>query len=281
MLKSLIQMQRFLRLSLLLVLLLPAGAWAQSEITFRVTTAEVGYRGPVRHVQTQQTCDSTALRCFRVCEESFNAHGLRTAIVTIDSIGRFYTSCDFAPDGRLICAINGFPMGVDSLAFRYDKHGCPVAYQVTRFTSEGIDKEMSNLFRFECDDQCRPLLFITSWGDTSEYRYDSLGRLVYRALPGTEDTYTYDAHGRLVRVRTGHTRYIDQFFRYNERGDLIETWHTDWEQDAGGPKSPLPHIHYSYSQYDSHGNWTKAQMKVTESGRSYTCSVNRQISYYD
>ena len=84
-----------------------------------------------------------------------------------------------------------------------------------------------------------------------------------------------------MRVRTGHTRYIDQFFRYNERGDLIETWHTDWEQDAGGPKSPLPHIRYSYSQYDRHGNWTKAQMKVTESGRSYTCSVNRQISYYD
>lgn len=269
------------RLALLLALLLPAGAWAQSEITHRVTAAEAGYHGPVRHVQTQQTCDSTALRCFRVCEEAFNAQGLRTAIVTIDSMGRFYTSCDFAPDGRLTTAISGFPMGVDSIAFRFDQRGCPVAYHVTRFTSEGIDEEMSNLFRFECDDQCRPLLYISPWGDSSIYRYDTLGRLVYRALPGAEETYSYDAHGRLVQVRTGHLRYIDQFFRYDERGDLIETWHSDWEQDAGGPKSTLPHIRYSYSQYDRHGNWTKATMQVTENGRSYTCTVNRQISYYD
>ena len=75
-------------------LLLPIAALGQSEITYRVSVAEAGLRGPVKHVQTHQTCDATARRCFKVVEEEFNADGWRTAIVSIDSLGRFYTRYD-------------------------------------------------------------------------------------------------------------------------------------------------------------------------------------------
>lgn len=260
--------------------LLPLAAFGQSEITYRVSVAEAGLRGPVRHVQTHQTCDSTASRCFRVVEEEFNADGWRTAIVSIDSLGRFYTSYDYSPDGRLLSVIDGFPLAWDSIAFSYDSRGCLTGYDVFGTNVDTTGGNEFNRFTIECDNQCRPLFHIAPWGDSSEYRYDTLGRLVYKALPGALMRYYYDAQGRLERIRTGYERYIDQFFRYDKQGNLVETWHSDWEQDAGGEPNPSPRIRYTILATDSHGNWTKANVKVTEFGRTYTCTIVRVISYY-
>jgi len=264
----------------LCLVLLPTLVVAQSEVTQRVTAAEAGYRGSVRHVQCQQRSDTPAVRYFLVQEESFNAEGMRTGIVTIDTMGRFYTDCHYAPDGRLLYALCGFPMGYDSLAFRFGADGCPVAYRQVRFTTEGVDDNEGNIFSLECDSLCRLRLFVPPWGDSSVYRYDASGRLVYRALPGSVDTYQYDAQGRLVRQRTGTGYYVDQHFRYDERGDLVETWHTEWEPGSSELPSELPHRCYTYTQYDSHGNWTHASIDVMENGRHYTVSASRLISYY-
>lgn len=262
-------------------LLLPIAALGQSEITYRVSVAEAGLRGPVKHVQTHQTCDATARRCFKVVEEEFNADGWRTAIVSIDSLGRFYTRYDYTPDGRLHSVIEGFPLAWDSIAFSYDNHGCLTGYNVFGTNVDTTGGKKSTRFTIQCDKQCRPLFHIAEWGDSSEYRYDSKGRLVYKALPGAEMTYYYDAKGRLERIRTGAGRYVDQFFRYDKDDNLIESWHSDWEQDAGGEPNPSPHIRYTILKTDSHGNWTKAKTRVTESGKTYTCTIERVISYYE
>ena len=151
-------------------------AVAQSEITHRVTTGDAGYRGRVRSVQIMQSCNSQTERCSRVQEEMFNAEGLRTSIVTIDSLGRFYTKCHYDANGRMRYVIEGFPAGADSIVFHYDRKGCMMASSVTRFTHKGIDKDMSNVFRIECDDHCRrccifrlgetpPNTDTTRWGD--------------------------------------------------------------------------------------------------------------------
>ena len=95
---------------------------------------------------------------------------------------------------------------------------------------EGIDTtggNKSTRYTIICDKQCRPLLHIAPWGDSSDYRYDNKGRLVYKALPGAEMSYFYDAKGRLERIRTGAGRYVDQFFRYDKDDNLIESWHSD------------------------------------------------------
>ena len=49
----------------------------------------------------------------------------------------------------------------------------------------------------------------------------------------------------------------------------------------GGETNPSPHIRYTILKTDSHGNWTKAKTRVTESGKTYTCTIERVISYYE
>lgn len=285
MLKSRTQYQSVVHITQCLLLffaLMPTTeAVAQSEITHRVTTGDAGYRGQVRSVQIMQSCNTPTERCSRVQEEMFNAEGLRTSIVTIDSLGRFYTKCHYDANGRMRYVIEGFPAGADSIVFHYDRKGCMMASSVTRFTHKGIDKDMSNVFRIECDDHCRPLLYIPPWGDTSEYRYDTRGRLVYRALPGAEETYYYDAKGHLVRQRTGSSQYVDQHFRYDQRGDLLETWHTDWETGETVISTTFEHCHYKYKSYDKHGNWTKAEVTVKLNGKTTILNIIRTFSYYN
>lgn len=263
------------------LLLLPMIGWGQSEVTHRMTAAEAGYRGPVRQVLTRQTGSLSGPRRFLVQAETFNATGLRTGIVTVDSLGRFYTACRYTPDGRLTRAVCGFPLGREIITFRHNSLGCPVSCYSERYSSEGDGGHESTLFRLECDDHCRLLLYLPPWGDSSIYRYDTKGRLVYRALPGAEDYYYYDARGRLVRQRSGWEHYIDQHFRYDDRGNLTETWHTDWETGGSVSTPSLEHIRYRYTRYDRHGNWTHALMCVELNGQRQFCTLVRTIDYYD
>lgn len=77
----------------------------------------------------------------------------------------------------------------------------------------------------------------------------------------------------------GDKHYEDTHYRYDANHDTIEVWHTNWEHWEGetGDHEIGKHKYYTYSAYDDHGNWTKAEVTVL---RSHTYTVIRTFQYY-
>ena len=139
-----------------------------------------------------------------------------------------------------------------------------------------------------CDAQCRVLTCASVWEDTTWYVYDNQGRLLKKIQswqPDKAETFDYNRHGRLERVRIGDKHHIDTHYRYDANGDTTKVWSTNWEHHEGdiGDHEVGEHKYYSYTKYDDHGNWTHATVTVTDSYNksSQKHTLIRTFSYYE
>jgi hypothetical protein len=181
--------------------------------------------------------------------------------------------------------------GKDSIVFRYDKKGCLFGYEEYGFSADPTEGNDVTDFLVTCDAQCRVLTCASVWEDTTWYVYDNQGRLLKKIQSWHTDkaeTFDYNRHGRLERVRIGDKHYEDTHYRYDANHDTLEVWHTNWEHLAGetGDHEIGVHKYFHYTQYDDHGNWTHAtvtvkQNSVTGTDKTYAYNIIRTFKYYE
>ena len=269
------------------LLLLPMIGWGQSEVTQRVSAAEMGYKGRVKTVQSTEFCMDSAHRYFVTTAEAYNEAGFRTDISIIEDIYQTNYHYEYDANGQLVYYVATYSEGgKDSIVFHYGKDGCLFGYEEYFLSYDPTEGNSVTDFLVTCDAQCRPLMAASVWEDTTSFVYDEQGRVVAKTarteyaphMPWTY--YYYDEQGRLVKVRTGEKQYEDTHYRYNEQGDTIEVWHTNWEHWEGetGDHEIGKHKYYTYTAYDDHGNWTHAEVTVR---KSHTYTVVRTFSYYE
>ena len=284
-------MNRLIRNKLILhsalLLLLPIAGQGQSEVTRRLSAAEMGYRGRVETVQRTEFCMDSANRFFVTTTEAYNEQGLRTDMSVADFLYQSNYHYEYADNGQLVYYVGDYGEGgKDSIVFFYDKNGCLFGYKEYGINADPTEGNDVTDYLVTCDAQCRVLTCASVWEDTTWYEYDNQGRLLKKTQSWKTDkaqTYDYTRHGRLERVRIGDKYYEDTHYKYDANGDTIEVWHTNWEHLEGetGPHHVGQHRHYAYTQYDDHGNWTKATVTVQESGKTYTSTIIRTFGYYD
>ena len=270
----------------MIVLLFPVVVWGQSEVTHRVSVAEMGYRGKVKTVQRTEVCMDSAHRYFVTTAEAYNEAGLRTDMSIIEDIYQTSYHYDYDGNGQLVyylatCAEGG----KDSIVFHYGKDGCLFGYEEYFLSCDPTEGNSVTDFLVTCDAQCRPLMAASVWEDIMTFVYDEQGRVVTKTAPTSyapqvTRTYFYDEQGRLAKVRTGDNHYEDTHYRYNEQGDTLEVWHTNWEHWAGetGDHEIGKHMYYTYTAYDDHGNWTKAEVTIR---MSHKYTIIRTFGYYE
>lgn len=269
------------------VLMLPGMVLGQSEVTRRVSAAEIGYKGRVKMVQSTEFSRDSAHRYFVATAEAYNEAGLRTDMSIIEDIYQTSYHYEYDGTGQLVYYIATFTEdGKDSIVFHYGKEGCLSGYEEYFLSYDPTEGNDVTDYLVTCDAQCRVLTCASVWEDTTWYEYDNQGRLLKKTQSWKTDkaqTYDYTRHGRLERVRIGDKYYEDTHYKYDANGDTIEVWHTNWEHLEGenGPHHVGQHRHYAYTQYDDHGNWTKATVTVQESGKTYTSTIIRTFGYYD
>ena len=267
------------------LLLLPVIGWGQSEVTRRVSAAEMGYKGRVETVQSTEFCMDSAHRYFVTTAEAYNEAGLRTDMSTIEDIYQTSYLYEYDDTGQLVYYVATFSEGdKDSIVFHYGKDGCLLGYEEYFLSCDPNEGNSVTNFLVTCDAQCRPLMAASVWEDTTTFVYDGQGRVVSKTAPTVYAphvtwTYYYDEHGRLVRMRTGDKHYEDTHYRYDANGDTIEVWQTNWEHWEGetGDHEVGNHKHFTYTAYDDHGNWTNA----TVVGRKFTYFIVRTFGYYE
>ena len=281
-------MRRYFFLLLVLLSLLPIVVQGQSEVTRRVSASDMGYKGRVKMVQSTEFCRDSAHRYFVTTAEAYNEAGLRTDMSTIEDIYQTSYHYEYDGTGQLVYYIATFEDGKDSIAFHYGKEGCLSGYEEYFLSYDPTEGNSVTNFLVACDDQCRPLMAASVWEDTSTFVYDGQGRVVAKTAPTVYAphvtwTYFYDEQGRLVKMRTGDKHYEDTHYRYDEHGDTIEVWHTNWEHWEGetGGHEIGKHKYYTYTAYDDHGNWTKASVTVGKDTWKYIYFVVRTFEYYE
>ncbi len=128
-------MNRLIRNKLILhsalLLLLPIAGQGQSEVTRRLSAAEMGYRGRVETVQLTEFCMDSATRFFTTTAEAYNEHGLRTDMSSVaDFLYQSNFHYEYDGNGRLVYYVETYPEGgKDSIVFFYDKNGCLFGYK--------------------------------------------------------------------------------------------------------------------------------------------------------
>ena len=266
---------------------LPTEAQGQSEVTRRVSTAEMGYRGKVQTVQLTEFCMDSATRFFTTTAEAYNEQGLRTNMSVADFLYQSNYHYEYDDNGRLVYYVETFSEGgKDSIAFFYDKNGCLVGYSEYGFDADPTAGNDATDFLVTWDAQCRVLTCASVWEDTTWYVYDNQGRLLKKIQswqPDKAETFDYNRHGRLERVRIGDKHHIDTHYRYDANGDTTEVWNTNWEHHEGdtGDHEVGEHKYYSYTKYDNHGNWTQATVTVSYNKISQKHTLIRTFSYYE
>ena len=289
-------MNRLIRNKLILhsalLLLLPIAGQGQSEVTRRLSAAEMGYRGRVETVQRTEFCMDSANRFFVTTAEAYNKQGLRTDMSIMDNIYQTNYHYEYDGNGMLVYYVETYSEGgMDSIVFFYDKNGCLLGYEEYGFSADPTEGNDVTDFLVTCDAQCRVLTCASVWEDTTWYVYDNQGRLLKKTKSWHTDkaeTFDYNRHGRLERVRIGDKHYEDTHFRYDANHDTLEVWHTNWEHLAGetGDHEIGEHKYYSYTKYDDHGNWTHATVTVKQNSvkgtdKTYAYNIIRTFKYYE
>lgn len=273
--------------SIIFLLLLPVIVWGQSEVTRRVSAAEMGYRGRVSRVQSSEFSRHDGQFSFSTTAEAYNEAGMRTAMSTSDGLYQQNYLYHYSADDQLTCYVGDYGEGdKDSIVFHYTPDGCLLGYEEYFLSADPTEGNSVTDHLLSCDAHCRVLYCASVWGDTTMYEYDPQGRLLKKTLssqPAKAVTYDYNRHGRLERVRIGDKHFEDTHYRYDANGDTVEVWHTNWEHLDGdtGQHEVGQHRHYAYIRYDDHGNWTQATVTVQESGKTYTSTIVRTFGYYD
>ena len=274
------------------MLLLPMVGWGQSEVTRRVSAEEMGYRGRVETAQCTEYCMDSAHRFFVTTAEAYNALGLRTDMSIMDNIYQTNYHYEYDGNGMLVYYVETYSEGgKDSIVFFYDKNGCLLGYEEYGFSADPTEGNDVTDFLVTCDAQCRVLTCASVWEDTTWYVYDNQGRLLKKIQSWHTDkaeTFDYNRHGRLERVRIGDKHYEDTHYRYDANHDTLEVWHTNWEHLAGetGEHEIGEHKYYTYTQYDDHGNWTHATVTVKHNSvkgtdKTYAYNIIRTFKYYE
>ena len=97
-------MNRLIRNKLILhsalLLLLPIAGQGQSEVTRRLSAAEMGYRGRVETVQRTEFCMDSANRFFVTTTEAYNKQGLRTDMSVADFLYQSNFHYEYDDNGR-------------------------------------------------------------------------------------------------------------------------------------------------------------------------------------
>ena len=265
----------------------PVGVWGQSEVTRCVSAAEMGYRGKVQAVQRTEFCTDEDNKFFVTTAEAYNEQGLRTDMSIIDNIYQTNYHYEYDGNGQLVYYVATFSEGEkDSIVFHYNNDGCLSGYEEYMLSADPTEGNSVTDFIVTCDTQCWVLMCASVWYDTMRYDYDSMGKLLSmtgHGLPDKIKTFHYDNNGRLERTRKGAQYYEDAHYRYNVQGDTIETWQTNWErfEKEKGPHEVGEHKYFTYTEYDDHGNWKKADVRVKENGISFIYHIVRTFSYYE
>jgi hypothetical protein len=113
---------------------------------------------------------------------------------------------------------------------------------------------------------------------------------------GTSTTYAYDNQGRLIErdIRMGTLRSDRTSYRYEDRGDLVETtteetttrdasFNEDGTLGYTPETSHIQHTRFEYI-YDAHGNWTTKETwsrPETEPEFRHWSTCKRDIEYYN
>ena len=268
----------------MMTFLQPVGVWGQSEVTRQVSIVEMGYRGRVHRVQSTEFCMDSVNKFFRTTTEEYNEQGLRTDMSEADFLYQTNYHYEYDDNGQLVYYVAAYSDGGrDSIAFHYDKNGCLFGYEEYGFNADPEEGNGVTDFMVTCDARCRVLMCASVWEDTARYEYDQQGRIVAVTWPGSPQTFHYDQQGRLARVRTGTEFYEDTHYRYNEQGDTVEVWQTNWEryEKEKGNHEVGEHKYFTYTEYDDHGNWKKADVKVKENGIPFIYHIVRTFSYYE
>jgi YD repeat-containing protein len=279
-------------IAIVCLLLLPVIGWGQSEVTRRVSAEEMGYRGKVQAVQRTEFCTDEDNKFFVTTAEAYNEQGLRTDMSIIDNIYQTNYHYEYDGSGQLVYYVATFSDGwKDSIVFFYDKKGCLFGYEEYGFSADPTEGNDVTDFLVTCDAQCRVLTCASVWEDTTWYVYDNQGRLLKKTKSWHTDkaeTFDYNRHGRLERVRIGDKHYEDTHYRYDANHDTLEVWHTNWEHLAGetGDHEIGEHKYYTYIQYDEHGNWTHATVTVKQNSvkgtdKTYAYNIIRTFKYYE
>lgn len=270
---------------MIFLMLFPMTGWGQSEVTRRVSASGMGYRGRVKTVLCTEWCRDSEYAFFVTMAEAYNETGMRTDMSVVENI--YQTSCHYEYDdnGQLVYSVETFyEGGKDSIVFHYAPNGCLAGYEEFYLSCDPTEGNSVTVFSVTCDAQCRPVMAASVHEDTMTFVYDKQGRVVTKTSPTVYApfmiwTYYYDEQGRLAKVRTGDKNYEDTHYRYNEQGDTLEVWHTNWEHWEGdeGAHEIGEHKHFNYTAYDDHGNWTNA----TVTARKHTYFIARTFRYYE
>ena len=280
-------MKRYFFLLLFLLSLLPMVAQGQSEVTRRVSASEMGYRGRVEKMQCTEWCRDSEYAFFVTMAEAYNEAGMRTDLSVVENIYQTSYHYEYDDNGQLVYSVETFyEGGKDSVVFHYATNGCLAGYEEYSLSPDPTEGNSVTDVLVACDAQCRVLMCASVWEDTMRYKYDNQGRLTTmtgHGLPEQIKTFHYDNNGRLARVRMGAKHYEETHYRYNEQGDTIEMWHTNWEHVEGdvGDHEVGEHKYYNYTAYDDHGNWTNATVTVKENRWKHTYFIVRTFKYYE
>ena len=280
-------MKRYFFLLLVLLSLLPIVAQGQSDVTRRVSAEEMGYRGRVQFFQSTEWCRDSEYAFFTTSAEEYNEAGLRTDMSIIENIYQTNYHYEYDGNGRLVYSVETYYEGEkDSVVFHYAPDGCLMGYEEYAISPDPYEGNSETDYLVTCDAQCRVLRYASTGEDSMRYNYDGQGRLTSMSgngLPERIQTFYYDNNGHLTRVRMGAKYYEETHYRYNEKGDTIEVWHTNWEHVEGdvGAHEVGEHKYFDYTEYDDHGNWTKATVTVKENRWKHTYFVVRTFKYYE
>ena len=161
-------MNRLIRNKLILhsalLLLLPIAGQGQSEVTRRLSAAEMGYRGRVETVQLTEFCMDSATRFFTTTAEAYNEHGLRTDMSVADFLYQSNFHYEYDGNGRLVYYVETYSEGgKDSIVFFYDKNGCLFGYKEYGINADPTEGNDVTDYLVTCDAQCRVLTCASVW----------------------------------------------------------------------------------------------------------------------
>ncbi|MWW25741.1 toxin-antitoxin system YwqK family antitoxin [Algibacter lectus] len=134
---------------------------------------------------------------------------------------------------------------------------------------------------------------IDKYGDTTDYKYNAEGLLIYEGDKYENKTYTYDSKNRLIRKNEGGSEKVqfegsDYGVRYNYFGtpDDLEVFYR-WDADGKPTKSKYANGHLNYSsfseleirqyKFDDYGN----VYKIIISDGSNETVYNQKLEYFE